>query len=454
MKLPDGPRMPIWLQTIQRIARPFEFFDELGKQYGDAFTLGDRNNSPTVYLSHPQAIKEIFSADPNLFESDHPIQAETIVGKYSVAMADGEVHKRQRRLLLPPFHGDRMRAYGQLICDITKQVMARRTIGETFLVRPVMEEITLRVMLQAVFGLHQGPRYEQLRELFGSFLETVDSTLKASLLFIPALRWDLGSWSPWGKFVRLQKQIDQLLYSEIQERRQSMDSERTDILTLLLMARDEDGQPMTDVELRDQLMTLLFAGHETTASALGLALHSLHYHPQINNKLESELDTIGIDTDPSLIAKFPYLTAVCQETLRLYPVTAHTNPRKLKAPLEIMGYQFDPGTVLIGLSYLTHQREDLYPQPKQFNPERFLERQFAPYEYLPFGGGYRGCIGMAFAQFEMKLVLATILSGWQLALLEQRPIKVVRHTATYAPPSSLRMVVTAQRQSQKVLSTV
>ncbi|BAZ21969.1 cytochrome P450 [Kalymmatonema gypsitolerans NIES-4073] len=454
MKLPDGPRIPHWLHTIQLIVRPFEFFDKLAQQYGDAFTIGDRNNSPTVYLSHPQAIKEIFSAAPNLFESRQITEVETVVGKYSLVVTDGEFHQRQRRLLIPPFHGERMRAYGQLIRDITQQVMAKWTIGEAFSVRLAMQEITLRVMLQAVFGLHQGPRYEQLRELLCSFLDTISSTLKASLLFIPALRWDLGPWSPWGKFVRLQKQIDQLLYSEIQERRQSMDYERTDILTLLLMARDEDGQPMTDVELRDQLMTLLFAGHDTTASTLTSALHSIHYHPQVKSKLESEIDTIGIDTDPNLASKLPYLNAVCQETLRLYPVIAHTNPRHLKAPLEIMGYQFDRGTTLIVLSYLTHQREDLYPQPRQFKPERFLERQFAPYEYLPFGGGHRGCIGMAFALFEMKLVLATILSGWQLALVEQRPIKLVRHTTTYAPPSSLEMVVTAQRQSQKVLSTV
>ena len=451
MKLPDGPQIPRWLETIQLIVRPLEFFNELGDRYGDAFTLGDRNNSPVVYFNHPQAIKEIFTADPNLFESTSPIHVETIVGKHSLAITDGELHQRQRRLLMPPFHGKRMQAYGQLICDITQQVMAKWTIGQVFSVRSIMQEITLRVILQAVFGLHQGQRYEQLRQLLDSFLDTVSSTLKASLLFIPALRWDLGAWSPWGQFVRLRQQIDQLLYSEIHERRQSIESSRTDILTLLLMARDDVGQAMTDVELRDQLLTLLFAGHETTASALTLALYWIHYLPEVKSKLESEIDIIRTDADPSFIAQLPYLTAVCQETLRLHPIAFQTNPRKLKAPLEIMGYQFAPGTILVGLTYLTHKREDLYPQPKQFQPERFLTQQFAPYEYLPFGGGNRSCIGMAFAQFEMKLVLAEILASWQLALVDQRPLKLVRHTVTVAPPTSLRMLVTGQHQSQKVL---
>ncbi|HEY9608804.1 cytochrome P450, partial [Allocoleopsis sp.] len=176
--------------------------------------------------------------------------------------------------------------------------------------------------------------------------------------------------------------------------------------------------------------------------------------PEVKSKLESEIDTIRTDADPSSSARLPYLTAVCQETLRLNPPVMAAIPRKLKAPWQIMGYQFEPGTTLMACIYLTHQREDLYPQPKQFKPERFLERQFSPYEYLPFGGGSRSCIGMAFAQFEMKLILTTILSHWQLALADQRPVKLVRRGITLAPPSGLRMVVTGQRQSQKILATL
>lgn len=228
-----------------------------------------------------------------------------------------------------------------------------------------------------------------------------------------------------------------------------MDTERTDILSLLLMARDEAGQPMTDVELRDQLMTMLIAGYETTASALTWALYWVHSLPEVYNKLVNEIDSISTDTDPSAITRLPYLTAVCQETLRIYPIVLTTLNRIVNAPLQIMGYQFDSGTVLTGCIYLTHQREDLYPEPKRFKPERFIERQFSSYEYLPFGGGNRTCIGMTFAMFEMKLVLATILNKKQLALVEQFPIKPVRRGPTIAPASSLQFVVTGQRQAHK-----
>jgi cytochrome P450 family 110 len=444
MNLPDSPNIPRLLTTLNLILSPLEFFDKMSEHYGDAFTLGNRNNSPTVYFSHPQAIKEIFTANPDIFESATPIHVETIVGKNSLAIIDGERHRRQRRLLMPPFHGERMHTYGQLICEITNEVIEKWKVDQIFPIRSVMQEITLRIILQVVFGLNKGDRYEQLRTMLGSFLDTVGSTQKASLLFFPALRWDLGSWSPWGKFIRLRQQIDELLYNEIQERRKSIDSSHNDILSLLMMARDEADQPLTDIELRDQLLTLLFAGHETTASALALAIYWIHYLPEVKSNLSRELKPFRHEADPLAIAKLPYLKAVCQETLRLHPVAFQTNPRRLKEPFKIMSYELASGTTLVGLTYLTHKREDLYPQSKKFQPKRFIERQYAPYEYFPFGGGNRSCIGMAFAQFEMKLVLATILSRWQLSLVKHDPIKLVRHTVALAPPNSLRMIVTGK----------
>jgi cytochrome P450 family 110 len=444
MKLPDGPNIPRLLTTLNLISSPLEFFDKMSERYGDAFTLGNRNNCPTVYFSHPLAIKEIFAADPNIFESATPIHVETIVGKNSLAIIDGKRHQRQRRLLMPPFHGERMYAYGQLICNITNEVIKEWKVDQIFPIRLVMQEITLRIILQVVFGLNQGDRYEQLRKMLGSFLDTVGSTRKASLLFFPALRFDLGSLSPWGKFIRLRQQIDQLLYNEIQERRKSIDSSCNDILSLLMTAKDDADQPLTDIELRDQLLTLLFAGHETTASALALAMYWIHYLPEVRMKLSREIKPCRNDADPIMIAKLPYLKAICQETLRLHPVAFQTNPRRLKEPFKIMSYELASGTTLVGLTYLTHQREDLYPQSKKFQPERFVERQYAPYEYFPFGGGNRSCIGMAFAQFEMKLVLATILSHWQLSLVKHSSIKLVRHTVALAPPNSLRMRVTGK----------
>lgn len=341
-----------------------------------------------------------------------------------------------------------MRTYGQLICDITEQVMNCWKVGEPFALRPSMQEISLRVILSTVFGLHEGERFDQIRKLLTSLLDTVSSPLSSTLLFFPSLQKDWGPLSPWGRFLRLHQQIDQLLYAEIQERREQVDPNRDDILSLLLGARDKVGQPMTDEELRDELMTLLFAGHETTASALAWALYWIDHLPEVQDKLLHELDTLANSADPSTIARLPYLSAVCSETLRIYPIALSSFGRILKSPMEIMGYQFEPGTMLVPSIYLTHHLEDIYPEPKRFKPDRFLERQFSPYEYLPFGGGNRRCIGLAFAQFEMKLVLATILSRCELKLVGLRPVKPTRRGLTLAPPGSMRMVVTQRRQQK------
>lgn len=453
MKLPDGPQTPVWLETLQFVLHPIEYLEARQKHYGDAFTIGSNTDSPLVYLSHPQAIEQIFTADRNLFDvgrGSKPLLAP-LLGEQSLGVLDGQAHQRLRRLLLPPFHGERMRAYSQLISNITQQVLSQWTIGKAFPVRSSMQNITLRVILQAIFGINQGKRYDLLRQLLSSFVDSISSPLNAAQLYFPTLRQDFGSWSPWGQFVRLRQQIVQLLIDEIEERRQqSIEQERTDILTLLLMTVDETGQPLTDAELRDQLLTLLFTGHETTATALAWALYWIHYLPEVKSKLLDEIDTIDIDTntDLSAIARLPYLTAVISETLRIYPVGLATPSRILNSPLQIADFQFNPGTVLIPCIYLTHQREDLYPEPKHFKPERFLEQQFSPYEYFPFGGGNRSCIGMAFAQFQMKLVLATILRNLDLDLASLHPIKPVRRGPTLAPSDSLHLVVKSHHQAQ------
>jgi cytochrome P450 family 110 len=444
--LPNGPSTPRLLRMLKLIARPLDYLETYAQRYGDTFRIAGKNSPGIVYFSHPQALQEIFTADPELFEIGRGNRVlRFLLGEHSLILHDGERHQRQRRLLTPPFHGDRMRAYGELICDITKQVTQQWKINESFAVRPYLQEITLRVILQAVFGLSDGARYEQLRRLISSMLESISSPLTSSVLFFPVLQKDWGSLSPWGRYLRQKQQVDQLIYEEIRERREKGDFSGNDILTLMMSARDEAGQPMTDDELHDELMTLLVAGHETTASALTWALYWVHHLPNVHDKLLHDLKSLADNTHPSEIAKLPYLTAVCQETLRIYPIVISGFFRVLKAPFQVMGYQFEPGTALIPSIYLTHHREDIYPEPKRFKPERFLERQFSQYEYLPFGGGNRRCLGMAFAQFEMKLVLATIVSHFELALVDRRPAKPVRRGFTVAPPGNMRMVVTQLR---------
>ncbi len=254
--------------------------------------------------------------------------------------------------------------------------------------------------------------------------------------------------------MRLREQIDQLIYAQIQERKAKPNLSGTDILSLMMAARDEAGEPMTDLELRDELMTLLVAGHETTATSLSWALYWIHHQPQVREKLLQELDNLGEKPDANAIFRLPYLNAVCSETLRLYPVAMSALNRLVKSPLQIGEYNFEPGTILIPSIYLTHHREDLYPESKQFKPERFLERQFSPYEYLPFGGGNRRCIGMAFALFEMKLVLATVLSRWQMELADSKPVQPVRKGLLFSPAGGVQMVAKGKRpQNQSVLQT-
>jgi unspecific monooxygenase len=245
--------------------------------------------------------------------------------------------------------------------------------------------------------------------------------------------------------VRQRQQIDDLLYAEIAERRANPDPNRTDILSMLMAARDEEGQPMSDRELRDELMALMFAGHETTATAMAWALYWTHYLPDVRDKLLSELKGLGESPGLMDIVRLPYLTAVTQETLRIHPVAMLTFPRVAQEPVEMMGYYLEPGTVVMGCMYLTHQREDIYPNHREFRPERFLERQFSPYEFIPFGGGVRRCIGEALAQFEMKLVLATILSEYRLTLVDKKRERPQRRGVTLAPASGVKMQILGTR---------
>jgi len=439
-QLPPGSRRPALLQEIYWIANPLHYMDTHVKQYGDIFTnyvLGAEN--PWIYVSHPQAIQKIFTDDA--FETPGSFNKilAPLTGENAIFMLEGDRHKRERKLLMPSFHGERMRDYGELITDITQKVMSKLSEGKPFIAREIMQEISLDVILKVVFGVYTGERYSQLKMLLAAMLDIGKSPLTSSFLFFPILQQNLGSWSPWGYFLKQRQQIDELLYTEIRERRENLDQSRQDILSLMIAARDEEGNPMTDQELRDELLTLLFAGHETTATAMSWALYWIHRQPEVYEKLIQELKSLPSDAEGMDIFRLPYLTAVCQETLRIYPVAMLTFTRMAKQSVDLMGYQLPPKTLVVGCIYLTHRREELYPQADQFKPERFLERKFSPYEFLPFGGGSRLCIGMALAQYEMKLVLATILLNYELNLLEKQPVKAVRRGVTLAPKGGIKM---------------
>lgn len=444
MKLPDGPRTPPLVQQIRWITQSIEFLDDCARRYGDPFTVRvfGAKAPPVVFFSNSQAIQAIYTASVDKFESGRVNGIfRPVMGDHSVIVLDGDRHQRQRQILVPPFHGERMRTYGQLISNITQQVTGEWEQGKPFSIRDSMQEITLQIILQAVFGINEGERFQQLKQLLNTLLESITSPLYSMMFFFPTLQRDLGAWSPWGDFVRQRQQIDNLIYAEISQRRCEPDSARTDILSLLMAAQDIDGKPLTDVELRDELITLLVAGHETTASALAWAFYWIHHQPNVLPLLLEELDKLS-DAEPSAIAKLPQLQAICQETLRIYPIALISLPRILKSPMELMNYQFEAGTLLVPCIYLAHRREDRYPEPQQFKPERFFNQKYSPYEYLPFGGGSRGCIGFTFALFEMKLVIATVLSRFSLELVDQRSLRPVRRGITTAPSGGVQMVVT------------
>ncbi len=436
-----GPRLPFIAQTPLIVARPLEFLDNCAKKYGDSFILplGVFKNRQIAFFSKPETLQQIFTASPERFEWGKMTYVfRPLTGSQSLIMLEGKKHEAVRRLLMNRLHGKQMYNYGQTIIDLTLAEIARFQVGSTVAIRDCMADISLDIILRVVFGINPGQRYSQLKTLIKPFLERVNSPLNSVQFFFSFLQQDWGKWSPWGKFLRDRQQIDRLIYAEIAERRQQKDL-GDDILSLLLSIEADLGQPLNDEQLRDQLMTLLLLGHETTASALSWVFYWVHQDPAVLTRLKAEL--ANTDLDPIAIAKLPYLNAVCQETLRINPIALISQPRLVKDAIELDGNIFNKGSILIPCIYLAHRRRETYPNPESFDPDRFIERKFSPYEYLPFGGGDRSCIGKGISNYQMKLVLATVLSQYRLELSPKHPVKPVRRGVTIVPSGDCKMIV-------------
>jgi cytochrome P450 len=424
--------------------------EENARQYGDIFRVKvGLSIGELVFVCSPAAVQKILTSDRKQFSA--PGEANRIlsslIGDSSVIMLNGETHKKRRQLLLPPFHGERMRSYADTIRDLTVKIMEEVPSDKPFEARSVTQAITLQVIVGTVFGIGQGKRFETLKTLLTDMLDVFRSPVMASILFFDWLRRDWGPWSPWGRYSRYQERINEILYAAIAECRENPDPARTDILSLLISARDEEGNPLSDRELRDELITLLFAGHETTATAIAWALYHSHRDPKIKERLLEEIATLGKNPNPVEYTRLPYLSAVCSETLRIHPVAMLTFPRVVEEPLELDGYPLQKGEMVVGCMYLAHHRESVFPDSHAFRPDRFLEKQFTPYEFMPFGGGARRCIGEALALFEMKIALATILSRYELTLADEKPEKPVRRGVTLAPARGVKMVLQGRREA-------
>ena len=437
MKSVPEVQSPPFVQLINWIFRPLDFLEECDRVYGDMFEINLMGLPPFTVISNPQGIKEIFSVDAKKFDVGRTNEmVASLLGENSLLLLDGATHRRQRKLMMPPFHGDRVKSYAQIICQITDRIANRWQSGRAFIAQKAMQDITMETILHVVFGLSEGERYQQIKPPLVEYIQQTDTPLKASLVFVPFLQQDLGEWSPWGRIIKRKRRIYSLLQAEIDDRRINKES-GNDVLSLMMSAHDENGEGLSDIELKDQMMTLLVAGHETTATALSWALYWVHKLPEVREKLLAELKGINIDRDPLAVSRLPYLTAICNETLRIYPVAAVSFLRCAKSAIKIMDKQFDPETLLAPTIYLTHHREDLYPNPKQFKPERFLNHKYSNSEFLPFGGGNRLCIGYALALLEMKLVLAKVVTGWDLSLSSDRPVLPKRRGGTIAPDRSI-----------------
>ncbi|MEH2193601.1 MAG: cytochrome P450 [Nostoc sp.] len=445
MKPPQGPKTPPVLQMIRLMSDPLGYLEATSKLYGDIFTLSLIVDTPTVFVSHPEGIKEIYTNKNIAAPGELNRNAAHTSGEKGILQLDGLKHKNRRQIMLPAFHGTRIQAYGQRIYDLTDEVMSKQTIGKPFSAYNTMEILTLKVILEAVLGLHEGEQYEKIEKELDSLLNSTQYPFWELSVSIPFLRRDFGSWSPWGYFLRIKQRLQQLLYAEIDKCRQQQDFSSNNLLSLLVSAKDEANEPLSNEEIHDLMLAPLFAGRDATTAAISWSLYWTHHLPAVREKLLQELNSLGESPDIMSIVRLPYLSAVCNEALRLYPTQVFTFPRRVESTIELMGYELSPGTVVIGNIYLTHQREDLYPDAKQFRPERFLEKQFSPYEFFPFGVGERYCMGATLVIFEMKLVLAKIILGYQLELATQKPERPKRNGINFLPASGLKMVLLGQR---------
>ncbi len=435
--LPPGPGAPSVIQTLGWWTRPLAFLEQCRARHGRRFTIRLLAMPPFVMLSDPDELREMFTAPPDVL---HPGEGarilEPIVGRNSVILLDEREHLEQRKLMLPAFHGERMERLTDLVTEVAEDEVARWPRGEATPLHPRLQSLTLEVILRAVFGLHAGPRLDALRDLLTEALEVGSRPLG----LLPPLQRAFSNHGPWKRFLEVRDKADALIFELVDERRREGGG-GDDVLAMLLDARHEDDSPMSPQELRDELMTLLVAGHETTASELAWAFERLGREPEVLRRLVAEVDA-GDGED--------YLTATVQETLRCRPVLPNVAPRLIKEPVTIGGWDYPEGVCLAGNAYLLHHDPEIYSDPYAFRPERFLEQSPGTYTWIPFGGGRRRCLGASFALLEMRIVLRAVLAQAQLRPAPGGSEATRRRSITVSPGRGARTVL---RERESVAAT-
>jgi cytochrome P450 len=428
--MPPGPRLPRFVQTLGFVFFPVPFIEGCRRRYGDVVTMGTLFDSRFVMLFDPESVKQLFRGSPEQLragEANAPLGP--VVGERSVLLLDGAEHLRHRRLMLPSFHGDRMRAYEAVMREAADRAIDAWPVGESFTLLPWMQSVTLDVIMRAVFGVEEGPRQEELKRRVRAMLEPVGTRFGILMMAVSAGR---AGTSRFQVFQERRRLVDELIYEEIDRRRAAVDLEsREDVLSMLLIAQDDNEETMTDAELRDELVTLLVAGHETTSTGLAWAFELLLRNQPVLDKLRTSL--AARDTD--------YLEAVVKETLRLRTVVPGVGRVVRGEPFQLAGYSIPPGVEINPSIAAIHRRADCYPDPVQFRPERFIGPN-APdtYTWLPFGGSTRRCLGASFATFEMQVVIRRVLERTQLESVGRRPEKRLRKGVTIVPKRGVRVV--------------
>jgi cytochrome P450 len=439
--LPPEPSSSSLVQTLRWTLRPLAFMQECRERYGDSFSLRFLGfERPMVLISDPAAIKALYMEREHGLPPGRNVILEPILGSQSLLLQEGAEHLARRRLMLPSFHGERMRSYEAVITEAISAEIDSWPLDTEFPIHSRMQAITLEAILRIVFGVADGPRLERLREMLATVL-TETASPRSQLISLATRRFRGGN--AFARFENQLREVDDLLFAEIAEHRSKPDlADRDDILSMLMLAEFEDGGTMSDKELRDQLMTLLLAGHETTATALAWTFDLLLRHPEPLQRLRDSL-AAGEDA---------YLRATISESLRLRPVLPLAG-RRLAKELSVDGMTLPAGTDVSPAIWITHTRPDLYPEPFAFRPERFLgDEGPESYAWIPFGGGIRRCIGASFAEFEMRIVLREVLTRCDLQKASPLPEKTGRRNITLSPKDGTPVVVTARRPAREPLA--
>lgn len=440
--LPPGPSTPAFFQTAQWMRSPARTLEKLAARWGEAFTTRNAFFGTVVNFTHPDALKEIFAGDPSVFHAGESNQVLGVfVGEQSVLLLEDAPHLHVRRLMLPAFHGERMRHYTVSMRDTTRRAVEALRPGQRLSLHALFQHVTLEVILRAVLGLDDGPELEAARAQLQRMLHRIQSP-SGLLWSMPALRKDLGALTPWAGIKREIEATDRILLGHIDAHRKGA-GDPDDVLSMLVGAVDQEGRGLDDRALRDQLITLLLAGHETSATTLSWVFEELLRAPGEQERLVAEAEAVlgGAPVDTEHLPRLERIDSVIKEALRLHPIIAGMG-RKLKTPATVGGYELPAGTLVVAVAHLTHRRPELYPEPERFLGDRFIGKKIDPYAWAPFGGGIRRCLGMAFAMHEMKVILATMFGmGLRLELENQGPYETRLQSIVYAPRGETRVVV-------------